>query len=104
MVLLRATVIGMAVLIVAAIAILVYGLVTRSGSVLVGPASLEPDRALVLRLGLPRETQIRSLAAGERTLAVHFDIPGQGQWIYVIPLTGDGRMLRIAVSGEDNKP
>jgi hypothetical protein len=97
---LKASVIGMAVLIAIATAILIYGLATRSGTA-PGAALLDPGKALVLRLGLPQQTQVRSMVATERTLSLHLDIPEQGQWIYVIPLSGSDRMLRIAVSGGD---
>ncbi len=101
---LKASVIGMAVLIVIGVGALVYGLATRTSSMFGGTTALQPDKSLVLRLGLPRETQIRSIAAADKTLAVHLDIPGQGQWIYIISLTGDGRMVRVAVSGDDKNP
>lgn len=99
--LLKFVVIGMALLIVVGVAALGYGLATRGGSIARAPA--DPQRALSVPLGLPAGTEVRQVAIGERGVAIHVAVPGQGPWIYVVPLSGDGPILRIAVTGEGPK-
>ncbi len=90
----------MGILLVVGVGVLIYGII-RSSSQLAQPAALpDPAKGVVLRLGLPAGTEVKSISATDRTLAVNLVIPGQGSWIYVVPLQGDGKVLRIAVSGE----
>ena len=98
---LKFVVIGMAVLIVVGVAALGYGLATRGGSIARAPA--DPQQALAVPLGLPAGTEVKQIAMGERGVAIHVTIPGQGPWVYVVPLTGSGPILRIAVTGEGQK-
>jgi uncharacterized protein YpmB len=100
---LKASIIVMGILIVAAVALLVYQLVWRSTALV---RSVPPDaaNAAVLRLGLPQATQVRTMTLSDRTLALHLAVPGQGEWIYVVPLAGEGRILKIAIGAGDAKP
>jgi hypothetical protein len=100
--LIKASVIVMGVLIVVGVGYMAYSLVGRSGSALRAP-TLDANAA-ILRLGLPAETKVRTMTLSERTLALHLAIPGQGDWIYVVPLTGEGRILKIAIGAGETKP
>jgi hypothetical protein len=99
--LLKFAVIGMGVLIVVGVAALGYGLATRGGSLMRAPA--DAQRALAVPLGLPAGTQVRHVAMGERGVAIHVEVPGQGPQVFVVPLSGAGPILRIAVTGEAEK-
>ncbi len=96
MTIVKTSVIVMGILLVLGLAFLGYRVSNQPGALVA--AALNPDKALLVRLGLPADSKILSVATSDKTLTLHLAIPGQGQWIYVIPLAGDGRMLKIAVS------
>jgi hypothetical protein len=98
MTLIKASVVAMGIAIVLGVAYLAFRLTSQPAGLSVPSSAFDPDKALLVRLGLPAETQIRSLSVADRTVALQLAIPGQGDWIYVIPLTGEGRMLKIAIS------
>lgn len=100
----KTAVIAMGVLIFVGVVVLVYGLVTRGATTLSTTAPADPAKAAIMRLGLPAETQVKSMAVSDRTLSLHLAIPGQGEWIYVVPLSGEGRFLKIAIGAGDTKP
>ena len=102
--LIKTSVIAMGVLIFVGVIALVYGLVTRTTSTLSAPPPLDTAKAAIVRLGLPAETQLRTMSVSDRTLALHLVIPGQGEWIYVVPLSGEGRLLKIAIGAGESKP
>lgn len=102
--LIKTSVIAMGVLLFVGVVVLVYGLATRGAATLGTAAPLDTAKAAILRLGLPSETQVRSMAVSDRTLSLHLAIPGQGEWIYVVPLAGEGRLLKIAIGSGETKP
>jgi hypothetical protein len=93
-------VIVMGVLIIVGSVVLVVGLVNQLGTAgdAARAARVEVAKAPVLRLGLPKGTQVRRMVAAGDRLMVHVTLPDGGDWIYVVPLSG-GRALRIAVTG-----
>ncbi len=102
--LIKTSVIAMGVLLFVGVAVLVYGLVTRAACTASATAPIDTAKAAIVRLGLPPETQVRAMAVSDRTLSLHLAIPGQGEWIYVVPLTGEGRLLKIAIGAGETKP
>jgi hypothetical protein len=96
--LIKASVIVMGVLIVLGVGYLAYSLIGRTAALRTPP--MDAARAAVVNLGLPAETKLRTMTLTDRTLALHLAIPGQGEWIYVVPLAGEGRILKIAIGGE----
>jgi len=99
--LIKTSVIAMGVLILLGVGVLVYNFIAKSS-----PArspSLDAANAAMLRLGLPAETQVKAMTLSDRALAVHLAIPGQGEWIYVVPLAGEGRLLKIAIGAGETK-
>jgi len=100
--LLTISVIVMGVLILAGTIALVIGIMKRadsSGITTRGPA-LDPAKGVLLRLKLPQETKVRSMTRTDKGLAILLAIPGQGDWIYLVPTSGDGPIVKIAVSAE----
>lgn len=90
----------MAVLLVLGVAGIAYMATTRGG----GDRAARPpeiDKALMLRLGLPEGTELRAVTAVERGVALHLVIPGKGHWVYIVPLAGEGRVVKLAVSAKD---
>jgi len=100
----KTAVIAMGVLIFVGVVVLVYGLVSRGATTLSTTAPADPAKAAIMRLGLPAETQVKSMAVSDRTLSLHLAIPGQGEWIYIVPLSGEGRLLKIAIGAGETKP
>lgn len=100
----KTSVIAMGVLIFVGVVVLVYGLVSRGATTLSTTAPADPAKAAIMRLGLPADTQLKSMAVSDRTLSLHLVIPGQGEWIYVVPIAGDGRLLKIAIGTGETKP
>ena len=100
----KTSVIAMGVLIFVGVVVLVYGLVSRGATTLSTTAPADPAKAAIMRLGLPPETQVKSMAVSDRTLSLYLVIPGQGEWIYVVPLAGEGRLLKIAIGAGETKP
>lgn len=93
-------VIVMGVMIIVGSVVLVVGLVNQLGTAADAEraARVEIAKAPVVRLGLPKGTQVRRLhAAGDR-LVLHVTLPDGGDWIYVVPLAG-GSALKVAVTG-----
>lgn len=102
---LKASVIIMGVLIVLGVIGLVYVVVNRAaGPGDTGPAANglpDPDQAALVRLGMPAGTTVRQTQAAPGRVILHLSVPGQGDWIYVIPTDGDGRILKIAVTATE---
>jgi hypothetical protein len=88
----------MGLLIVVGVAALVYAMATRGG----GEARLpDIDKAALVRLGLPEGTELRAVTAVDRGVALHLVVPGKGHWVYIVPTSGDGRVVKLAVSARD---
>ena len=102
--LLKMSVIVMGVLILVGLGAVVYGVITKTGGAMRAAEQLDVGNAVVLRLGLPAQTQVRAMSVADRTLSLHLAIPGQGEWIYVVPLSGEGRILKIAIGAGETKP
>lgn len=97
---LTASVIAMGVLILAGLAALVIGIMNRAGSPTPSgdPALADPDQAVVLRLGLPAQTRVLGIQPAGQALAIHLSVPDRGDWVYIVPTSGRGRMVKIAIS------
>lgn len=93
-------VVVMGVMIIAGSVVLVVGLVNQLGTAADAEraAKVEIVRAPVVRLGLPKGTQVRRMASAGDKLIVHVTLPDGGDWIYVVPLSG-GSALKIAITG-----
>lgn len=100
--LLKTSVIVMGVLILLGLGAVVYGVVTRTQSAFKGEELPDLAKAAVVKLGLPG-AQVKAVTVSDRTLALHLAVPGQGEWVYVIPLTGEGRVLKIAIGAGEAK-
>jgi hypothetical protein len=97
---LRTLVIFMGFLIIVGSVVLVVGLVNQIGGA-GGDAKLTKTdfaKAPVMKLGLPKSTLVRRMIASGERLFVHVSVPGEGDWIYVVPLAG-GPPLKISLSG-----
>jgi hypothetical protein len=101
-VLLKSLVIVLGVLIVAGVIALIVGLVFNLQSAS-GPKVAAPDKATTIRLGLPENTRVRSMQQTRWGLALHLTIPGPGEdagdWVYILPLDGGGKAVRIRITG-----
>ena len=93
-------VVVMGVMIIVGSVVLVVGLVNQLGTAAdaARAAQVEIAKAPVLRLGLPKGTQIRRLATAGDKLVLHVTLPDAADWIYVVPLSG-GSAVKIAVTG-----
>lgn len=100
--LLKTSVIVMGVLILLGLGAVVYGVVTKTQSAFTGGEAPDLAKAAIVKLGVPA-AQVKAMAVSDRTLAVHLAIPGQGEWVYVIPLSGEGRILKIAIGTGETK-
>lgn len=101
--LLKVSVIVMGLLILLGLGAVVYGVISKSGNALKGAEGIDLAKAATLKLGLPAATQVKAMTASDKTLALHLAIPGQGEWIYVVPLAGEARVLKIAIAGGEAK-
>jgi hypothetical protein len=97
MALLKTGVIVMGILIILGLGAVVYGVVNKAGNAFKGGEGLDLAKSATMTLGLPAATQVKAMTASDKALALHLSIPGQGEWIYVIPLSGSGHVLKIAV-------
>ncbi len=99
--LLKTGVIVMGILILLGLGAVVYGVFSKKQAFKGGET---PDiaKAATLTLGVPN-AQVKSMTVSDRTLALHLSIPGQGEWVYVVPLSGEGRILKIAIGTGDAK-
>lgn len=90
----------MGVLIIVGSVVLVVGLVNQVGGAGGDAKPVKADfaNAPVMKLGLPKSTLVRRMVASGDRLFVHVSVPGEGDWIYVVPLAG-GPPLKISVSG-----
>jgi hypothetical protein len=102
--LIKASVIVMGVVIVLGVGYLAFSLAGRSSAPALRAPPIDAARAAIVNLGLPAETKVRTMTLSDRTLALHLAVPGQGEWIYVVPLTGEGRILKIAIGAGETKP
>ena len=98
--LLTVSVIVMGVLILAGTVALVIGIINRADEAGIAGRTTTPDPAkgLLVRLNLPQDTKVRSLTRTDKGLAILLSVPGQGEWIYVVPTEGGGPIVKIAVS------
>ena len=94
--LLKTGVIAMGILILVGLGAVVYGVFSKTQQAMKGGEPPDLAKAATLKLGLP-QAQVKSMTVSDRTLALHLSIPGQGEWIYVVPLSGEGRILKIAI-------
>ena len=92
----------MGVLILLGLGAVVYGVVTKTQTAFKGGEPPDLAKAVTVKLGLP-QAQVKAMTVSDRTLAIHLAIPGQGEWIYVVPLTGEGRILKIAIGTGETK-
>ncbi len=100
--LLKTGVIVMGILILLGLGAVVYGVVSKTQQAMKGAEAPDFARAAEIRLGLP-QAQVKAMTVSDRTLALHLSIPGQGEWIYVVPLSGEGRILKIAIGTGESK-
>lgn len=100
--LLKTSVIVMGVLILLGLGAVVYGVVTKTQSAFTGGAAPDLAKAAIIKLGVPA-AQVKAMAVSDRILALHLAIPGQGEWVYAIPLSGEGRILKIAIGTGETK-
>jgi hypothetical protein len=101
--LLKTSVIVMGVLIVLGLGAVVYGVISKTQSAFKLAEPLDAAKAAVVQLGLPAQTQLRSMAVSERTLVLHLAIPNQGEWIYLVPLSAEGRLLKIPIGPGESR-
>jgi hypothetical protein len=94
--LLKTGVIVMGILILLGLGAVVYGVVSKTQQAMKGGEMPDLAKAAVIKLGVPN-AQVKSMSVSDRTLALHLSIPGQGEWVYVVPLSGEGRILKIAI-------
>ncbi|MFO0987647.1 MAG: hypothetical protein U1F37_09790 [Alphaproteobacteria bacterium] len=100
--LLKTGVIVMGLLILLGLGAVVYGVFSKTQQALKGGETPDLAKAAVIKLGVPN-AQVKSMSVSDRTLALHLAVPGQGEWVYVVPLSGDGRILKIAIGTGDTK-
>jgi hypothetical protein len=100
--LLKTGVIVMGILILLGLGAVVYGVMSRTQQAFKGAEAPDLAKAAIVKLGLA-EAQVKSMSVSDRALALHLSIPQQGEWIYVIPLSGDGRILKIAIGTGEPK-
>ena len=100
--LLKTGVIAMGILILLGLGAVVYGVVTKTQTAFKGGDAPDLAKAAIIKLGLP-QAQVKAMTVSDRTLALHLSIPGQGEWIYVVPLSGEGRILKIAIGTGESK-
>ena len=100
--LLKTGVIVMGVLILLGLGAVVYGVFSKTQQAFKGAELPDLAKAATLTLGVPN-AQVKSMTVSDRTLALHLSIPGQGEWIYVVPLSGEGRILKIAIGTGETK-
>jgi hypothetical protein len=94
------SVIVMGVLILAGTVALVIGVMRRSESTSTAARTTapDPDKGMLVRLNLPEATKVRSMTRTDKGLAILIAIPGRGDWIYVVPTSGNGPIVKIAVT------
>jgi len=100
--LLKTGVIVMGILILLGLGAVVYGVFSKTQQAFKGGEMPDLAKAAVIKLGVPA-AQVKSMSVSDRTLALHLSIPGQGEWVYVVPLSGEGRILKIAIGTGDSK-
>jgi hypothetical protein len=100
--LLKTGVIVMGILILLGLGAVVYGVFTKTQQAMRGAELPDLAKAATVKLGVP-EASVKSMSVSDRTLALHLSIPGRGEWIYVIPLSGEGRILKIAIGTGETK-
>jgi hypothetical protein len=100
--LLKTGVIVMGILILLGLGAVVYGVISKTQQAFRGGEAPDLARAATITLGVP-QAQVKSMSVSDRTLALHLSIPGQGEWVYVIPLSGEGRILKIAIGTGETK-
>jgi hypothetical protein len=100
--LLKTGVIVMGILILLGLGAVVYGVVSKTQQAFKGGEAPDPAKAAIVKLGLP-SAQVKAMTVSDRTLAIHLAIPGEGEWIYVVPLSGEGRILKIAIGTGEKK-
>jgi hypothetical protein len=100
--LLKTGVIVMGILILLGLGAVVYGVFSKTQQAFKGGEMPDLAKAAVIRLGVPA-AQVKSMSVSDRTLALHLSSPGQGEWVYVVPLSGEGRILKIAIGTGDSK-
>lgn len=100
--LLKTGVIVMGILILLGLGAVVYGVFSKSQQAMKGAELPDLAKAAVIKLGLP-DAQVKAMTVSDRTLALHLSIPGQGEWVYVVPLSGEGRILKIAIGTGEKK-
>src|SRR5690242_11313665 len=84
---LKTGVIVMGILILLGLGAVVYGVISKTQQSFKGGETPELAKAATIKLGLP-DAQVKAMTVSDRTLALHLSIPGQGEWIYVVPLSG----------------
>ena len=100
--LLKTGVIVMGILILLGLGAVVYGVMSKTQQAFKGAEAPDLAKAAIVKLGLP-SAQLKGMTVSDRTLALHLSIPGQGEWVYVIPLAGEGRILKIAIGTGETK-
>ena len=100
--LLKTGVIVMGVLILLGLGAVVYGVLSKTQQALRAGEAPDLAKSVTLKLGVPN-AQVKAMTVSDKTLALHLSIPGQGEWVYVVPLSGDGRILKIAVGTGETK-
>ena len=100
--LLKTGVIVMGILILLGLGAVVYGVISRTQQAFKGAEAPDLAKSAIVKLGVP-EAQVKSMSVSDRTLALHLSIPRQGEWVYVIPLSGEGRILKIAIGTGETK-
>lgn len=101
---LKASVIIMGVLIVLGVIVLVFALVSRIGEEAADTETAGlPSQSPVdlVALGLPEGTAVRRVVPNGATVILHLAVPGQGEWIYIVPAQGAGTIVKIAVSAAE---
>jgi hypothetical protein len=100
--LLKTGVIVMGILILVGLGAVVYGVFSKTQQAFKGAELPDLAKAATLKLGVPN-AQVKAMTVSDRMLALHLSIPGQGEWIYVVPLSGEGRILKIAIGTGETK-
>jgi hypothetical protein len=100
--LLKTGVIVMGILILLGLGAVVYGVMSRTQQAFKGAEAPDLAKAAIVKLGIP-QAQVKAITLSDRALALHLSIPQQGEWIYVIPLSGEGRILKIAIGTGETK-
>lgn len=113
--LLKISIATMSVLIVIGVIALVYGLIQKTGGSATEAKNGDPPRPAmasagrvkegpsIQSLGLPAGTEIKQMTAGGGSLALYVQIPDKGRWIYILPLSGKGTVIKIPFSGANAK-